>query len=56
MPREAMAGMAVTLQPPVLMTLRENQVQETGPEDAEEEVIQEEAVTNDLVGKADAST
>ena len=51
-----MAGMAVTLQSPVLMTLQENQVQETGPKDTEEEVINEEAVTNDLVGKEDAST
>ena len=35
---------------------QENQVQATGDKDADEEVVPEEALTNDMVDDADAST
>ena len=51
-----MPGMVVTRQSPALLTLPVNQVQETWAEDAAEDAVQEEAVTKDLTGEADAST
>ena len=45
-----MAGTAVMRKFPVLMTLWENQVQAMGPKAADEEVLQEEAVTKDVLG------
>ena len=51
-----MAGTAVTQQPPVLLTLRANQVQATGANGVDKDVAQEKAVTKDVAGEADAST
>ena len=51
-----MKGTAVMQQSLVILTLRANQVQETGAKDANGEVVQEEAVTKDITGEADAST
>ena len=51
-----MKGTAVMQQSLVILTLRANQVQETGAKDATWEVVQEEAVTKDITGEADAST
>ena len=51
-----MAETAVTQQPPVIRTLRENQVQATGAEDASDEIVPEEAVTKDVADEAEYST
>ena len=51
-----MEGTEVTQQSPMLLKLQANQVQSTGSEDAAKEVIQEEAVTKDMMGRADIST
>ena len=54
LPREAMAGTAVTQQPP--MPLRQdNHVQATWDEDAAKEIVPEDAVTKDVAEEADTS-
>ena len=50
-----MAGTTVSQQPPEFPTLQANQVQATGDYDADEEVLQEEAVIKDTTGDVDAS-
>ena len=50
-----MAGTVVTQQSPVPMR-RANRIQSTGEEDADGEVVPEEAVTKDVAEEADAST
>ena len=50
-----MARTAVTQKPLVLLTLQENQVQETVAEDAAEEILQEEEVTKDVAGEEGTS-
>ena len=50
-----MAGTAVKQQSPVPLR-GANQIQATGDEDAANEVVLEEAVTNNVVDNADAST
>ena len=51
-----MVGTPVTWQPPVLLTLRANQVQAAGEKDAAKEIVSEEEVTKDVADKAYAST
>ena len=51
-----MTGKAVTRQSPVLLTLKGNQAQAMGDEDAAEKVLLEDAVNKYMVNKADAST
>ena len=50
-----MTGTVVTQQLPLPLR-RSNQVQVTGEEDSAEEVVPEEAFTNDVAEEADAST
>ena len=51
-----MLGAEVKRQLPVLLTLRSNQVQETGAEYSAEEVVLEEEFTKDMVDEVDSST
>ena len=49
-----MEGTAVMQQSSVLMTLPENQVQETGAEDTSNEIVPEETVTKDVADEEEA--
>ena len=51
-----MEGTAVMQQSSVLMTLPENQVQETGAEDTSNEIVPEETVTKDVADETEYST